>query len=138
VAGNKEILGRLYGAINDGDLDVFDELLGEDFVEHEEFPGLPPTREGVKMLFAGAREAFADFRMEAWQYVEEGDLAVAWVQMTGTQRGEFMGIPSMGKAIDFTLVDMMRFRDGKVTEHWGVSDTLLMMQQLGAVPPPPG
>jgi steroid delta-isomerase-like uncharacterized protein len=138
VAGNKEILGQLYEAINGGNLDHVDEIVGDDFVEHEEFPGFPPTREGVKQLFAAAREAFADFRMDAQQYVEEGDLVVAWVQMTGTQRGEFMGIPASGNAIELSLADMVRVRDGKIVEHWGVSDTLLMMQQLGAIPAPPG
>ena len=138
MAGNKEILGRLYEAINGGNLDEVDEILGDDFVEHEAFPGFPPTREGVKQLFAAAREAFADFRMDASQYVEEGELVVAWVQMTGTHRGEFMGIPASGNAIDLTLADMVRVRDGRIVEHWGVSDTMVMLQQLGAMPAPPG
>ena len=138
MAGNKETLERLYEAINSGNLDQVDQVLGDDFVEHEEFPGFPPTREGVKQLFSVAREAFADFRMEATQFVEEGDLVVAWVQMTGTHRGEFMGIPASGNAIDLPLADMVRVRDGRIVEHWGISDTLVMMQQLGAMPAPPG
>ena len=138
MAGNKEILERLNEAINGGNLDQVDGILGDDFVEHEAFPGFPPTREGVMQLFAAAREAFADFRMDASQYVEEGDLVVAWVQMTGTHRGEFMGIPASGNAIDLPLADMVRVRDGRIVEHWGISDTLVMMQQLGAMPAPPG
>ena len=136
---NKGLMQRFYDeVVNEGNLNVIDELLSETFVEHEEFPGLPPTREGVKLLFAAARDAFADFRMDAWQYVEEGDLVVAWVRMTGTHRGEFMGIPASGNAIDLPLVDMARARDGRFVEHWGISDTMLMLQQLGAIPAPPG
>jgi ketosteroid isomerase-like protein len=37
---------RLYGLIDDGDIDGFGELLAEDFVEHEESPRLEPTEEG--------------------------------------------------------------------------------------------
>ena len=42
---------RLYDLINAGDIDGFGELLAEDFVEHEEMPGLEPSKEGVKQLF---------------------------------------------------------------------------------------
>jgi predicted ester cyclase len=76
--------------------------------------------------------------MEPTQFVSEGDLVVAWVRMKGTQTAEFMGIPASGKELDLELVDMVRVRDGKIVEHWGVSDSLAMMQQLGAAPPPPG
>lgn len=138
MAGNKEILGRMYEeAINGGNLDLIDDLLADDFVEHEAFPGLEPNREGVKRLFAASLAAFGDFRMEPWQYVEEGDLVVAWVQMTGTHQGEFMGVPASGNKIDLLLVDMVRIRDGRISEHWGCSDSMVLMQQLGAMPPPP-
>ena len=37
---------RFYDLINAGDIDGFGALLAADFVEHEETPGLEPTREG--------------------------------------------------------------------------------------------
>lgn len=49
-----------------------------------------------------------------------------------------MGMPPTGKSIDVKLIDIMRFNDaGKICEHWGLVDTLSMMQQLGAVPDGP-
>jgi len=136
---NKDVLARMYDeAINGGNLDLIDELLSDDFVEHEEFPGLDNTRDSVKTLFGVAQGAFANFRMEPTQFVSEGDLVVAWVRMKGTHTGEFMGIPASGNELDLELVDMVRVRDGQIVEHWGVSDSLAMMQQLGAAPPPPG
>jgi steroid delta-isomerase-like uncharacterized protein len=128
-------LRRLYKLLNAGDIDGFGELLADDFVEHEETPGLAPTKVGVKEFFRMYRAAFPDLRMEAEDVVASGDKAVARVRATGTNQGEFMGMPASGKSIDVQLIDIMRFGDdGLVREHWGVIDALAMMQQLGVVP----
>jgi steroid delta-isomerase-like uncharacterized protein len=128
-------LRRLYVLLNAGDIDGFGALLADDFVEHEETPGLEPTKEGVKEFFRMYRAAFPDLRMDAEDVVASGDKAVARVRATGTNQGEFMGMPASGKSIDVQLIDIMRFGDdGLVREHWGVIDALSMMQQLGVVP----
>ena len=131
---------RLYDLINAGDIDGFGELLAEDFVEHEELPGLEPSKDGVKELFHMYRAAFPNLRMEAQDVLVSGDKAVARVRATGTHQGEFLGMAATGKSIDVQLIDITRFGDdGLAREHWGVFDALTMMQQLGAVPQnPPG
>ena len=129
---------RLYDLINAGDIDGFGELIAEDFVEHENTPGLEPTREGVKQLFHMYRAAFPDLRMEAQDIIVGGEKAVARVRATGTQQGEFMGMPGSGKSIDVELIDIFLLGDdGLVHEHWGLFDSLAMMQQLGAIPDAP-
>ena len=66
-----------------------------------------------------------------------GDKVVARVRATGTQQGEFMGMPATGKSVDVQLIDIIRFgEDGLAREHWGLFDALGMMQQLGAIPAP--
>src|SRR5262249_10364903 len=135
----RDTLQRFYDQVaNGGNLDAVDELVADDFVEHEEFPGLPPTKDGVRQLFALSHAAFTNFHMEPEQWVEDGGMVVAWLRATGTHTGEFMGIPASGNAIDFQLVDLCRIHGGQIVEHWGLSDTLTMMQQLGAIPGPPG
>jgi steroid delta-isomerase-like uncharacterized protein len=133
-------MNRLYDLINAGDIDGFGELLAEDFVEHEEMPGLEPGREGVKKLFHAYRAAFPDLRMEVQDVLVSGDKAVARVRATGTHQGEFLGMAATGKSVDVQLIDITRFGDdGLAREHWGVFDALAMMQQLGAIPQsPPG
>ena len=69
----------------------------EDFVEHEEMPGLEPSKEGVKQLFHMYRAAFPDLRMEVQDVLVSGDKAVARVRATGTQ-GEFLGMPAPARA----------------------------------------
>jgi steroid delta-isomerase-like uncharacterized protein len=128
-------LRHLYELLNAGDIEGFGELLADDFVEHEETPGLDPTKDGVKEFFRMYRAAFPDLRMDAEDVVASGDKAVARVRATGTNQGDFMGMPASGKSVDVQLIDIMRFGDdGLVREHWGVIDALGMMQQLGVVP----
>ena len=128
-------LRRAYDLINTGDLDGFSQLLADDFVEHEELGGLPPTKEGVKEFFEVMKAAFPDLRFDAEDILASGDKVVARVKVTGTHEGEFMGVPATGKSIDVQVIDILRFGDdGLAHEHWGVIDALTMMQQIGAVP----
>lgn len=125
----------LYDRLNAGDVDGFGELLADDFIEHEELPGLAPSREGVKTFFHMQIAAFPDLRLAVEDVLADGAKVVARVRYTGTQRGEFQGMPATGKAVDIQLIDIFAFADdGRVREHWGVIDQMTMMQQLGVVP----
>jgi predicted ester cyclase len=66
----------------------------------------------------------------------EGDKVVTRSTMQGTHQGEFMGIPPTGKQFTATAIDIVRFAGGKAVEHWGNSDDLGMLQQLGVIPTP--
>jgi steroid delta-isomerase-like uncharacterized protein len=126
---------RMYDLLSAGDIDGFGDLIADDFVEHEETPGLEPTKEGVKQFFHMYRAAFPDLRMEPQDVLASGDKVVARARATGTNQGEFMGMPATGKSVDVQLIDIIRFGDdGLAHEHWGVLDALGMMQQLGAIP----
>ena len=125
----------LYESVSAGDIDGFADHLADDFVEHEETPGLAPTKEGVKTFFRMQLAAFPDLQMHVEDVVASGNKVVARVRYTGTNLGEFMGMPASGKAVDVQLIDIFRFGDdGLLHEHWGVLDALTMMQQLGVVP----
>jgi steroid delta-isomerase-like uncharacterized protein len=133
----KTLARRFYDEVGAGNLDVIDELVADDFIDHEEFPGLEPNKEGVKRFFAMLRSAFPDLRMQVHQIVADEDLVAVRVTAAGTHQGDFMGIPPSGKRIDVQIFDMLRLRDGQAIEHWGVIDAMTMMQQLGATPEVP-
>jgi steroid delta-isomerase-like uncharacterized protein len=129
---------RMYDLLSAGDIDGFGDLVADDFIEHEDMPGLERSKEGVKQLFRMYRTGFPDLRMEAEDILVSGDKVVARVRGTGTHEGEFMGMPATGKSVDVQLIDIIRFGDdGLAHEHWGVFDALKMMQQLGAIPEGP-
>jgi len=129
---------RLYDLINAGDIDGFGRQLAEDFVEHEELPGIPPTKDGVVQYFRMMLAAFPDMRMEVEDVIASGDKAVARLRVTGTNKGDFMGMPATGKSASVKLIDITRFGDdGLAREHWGVVDNLSLMQQLGVIPAGP-
>ncbi|HET6966695.1 MAG TPA: ester cyclase [Ornithinibacter sp.] len=132
---HSETMRQAYALISDADIDGFGALVAPGFVEHEEVPGLTPTKDGVLELFRGYRAAFPDLRMDAEEIIASGATTVARVTASGTQDGEFMGLPPSGRRVEVRLIDIMRFDDaGLIAEHWGVMDMLSMLQQLGAIP----
>ncbi len=81
------------------------------------------------------KSAFPDFHMNVEDVIASGDKAVARVKVTGTHRGEFMGIPATGRSATVKIIDITRFGDdGLAREHWGMVDQLALMQQIGVLP----
>ncbi|MGA3216856.1 MAG: ester cyclase [Acidimicrobiales bacterium] len=133
--GNSDTVRGMYELFGAGDLDGFFDHIADDFVDHENGPAFEPTKAGTRQLFAAVRAAFPDLRFAAEDVLESGDKVVARARVTGTNKGDFRGIPASGKSIDVQAIDILRFgADGLVHEHWGVMDIMSMMQQIGAVP----
>ena len=124
VEDNKALARRFYNeVINGGNLDLIDELVSEDFVEHEVFPGLPtPGPEAPKAALVMLMAAFPDLQMAADDMIAEGDKVVVRITMSGTHKGEFMGIPPTNKGFKVQVIDIIEVRDGKATAHWGQTD----------------
>lgn len=121
-----------------GQVDVLDELVAENFVNHDESvpPDLPPGREGLKLLAQGYHSAFPDLDFTIEEQIAEGDLVVSRWSATGTHQGELMGIPATGKQARTTGITIDHIEGGKITETWTSWDRLGLLQQLGVVPEP--
>lgn len=119
-----------------GNVALVDELIADDFVDHEEpFPGQPPGKEGVVFYINAIRSAFPDLKVKTSEpALADGNLEALHGVLTGTHQGDFVGIAPTGRNVEFAGIDIIRVQDGKVAEHWGVTDTLTLMQQIGAVP----
>ncbi len=136
---NKTTFRRLVDElINNKNYDVIDELFAPDFVEHEEIPGIELGREGLRQAFQMFHIAFPDLQVAIQDILADGDKVVAREQWTGTHQGEFMGIPATGKQVAFNVVDIIRLAEGRLVEHWAVTDMLTLLTQLGAIPEPDG
>jgi steroid delta-isomerase-like uncharacterized protein len=120
--------------ISQGNVELIDELVADDFVEHQAMPGMPSGKEALVAFTTMFRSAFPDLKVETLATAVDGDEVWAHSRMTGTHRGEFNGIPPTGKKVSIEMMDRVRTRDGKAVEHWGCSDDLGMMAQLGVIP----
>lgn len=133
---NKETTRRLYEAISAGRIEVLDDVVAEDFVDHEEMPGVMEGvqgRERARQVFTIFRTAFPDVDFAIEDMIAEDDKVFARLTMTGTHRGDFMGLPATNHQITVPFADSLRFENGRIAEHWGVTDTGQMMQQLGMI-----
>jgi steroid delta-isomerase-like uncharacterized protein len=135
---NKALAARIpLEAFNQGKLEVIDEVIADNSIDHGELrPGMPAGKEGVKLLVTSLRSAFPDFKVTIDRQVAEGDFVVQHVHTTGTMKGEFAGMPPSGKAATWEAIHITRINDGKIVEHWVVQDQLGMLQQLGFIPAP--
>jgi predicted ester cyclase len=138
---NKETIRRFVDAVNEGNLDVLDDILASDFNDHQPLPpglppGLPRGRAGLKAFFNAQRAAFPDINVTIDDITADGDKVWDRLTVRGTNTGPLMGMPPTGKQVTCEVFDISRFAGDKVVEHWGVADNLGVMQQLGVVPAP--
>ena len=117
-----------------GNLDELDKHIATDFVEHQKMPGYPDGLEGLKMMMTDFHGAYSDLKTTVVDVIVDGDKAAAIYHMTGTNTGDFMGMPATNKSFDIHGVDWMRFENGKSVEHWGFMEEMKMMMQLGMMP----
>jgi steroid delta-isomerase-like uncharacterized protein len=137
MADGTGLIKRFYTEIIEGgNLSLIDELATDDYVDHEEaLPGQPPGKDGVRYFVNAIRTAFPDIRVKSIEAsLADGNLEACHVILTGTNSGEMAGMPATGKSVEFGTTDIIRVEDGKVAEHWGTTDNLGIMQQLGAIP----
>jgi predicted ester cyclase len=123
---------------NQGRVEVIDEIVAPDIREHGSLPpGVPPGREGLKVLIQALRSAFPDLKYRVDLQVVEGDLLANRVTASGTMKGDLWGMRATGKKATWTESHFVRIKNGQMTDHWGDVDQLGMLQQLGLAPAAP-
>ena len=136
VEQNKEVTRRtIEEVMNQGKVELIPELFDPNYVHRG--PGGQEVRgqEGWKQTVLNSRAAFPDIRYTIVELVGEANRVVCQHSATGTHKGDYMGIPATGKQIATGGMFVNRFEGGKVVETWGVSNPVLMYQQLGVTPP---
>jgi len=128
---NGAALGKFAEAVNTGNFDLFREVVAADCVDHDPAPDQVPGPEGYRMFFSGMRKAFPDLAVSLDAMVADDESIAFAYTMTGTHQGVLMGIAPTGKKVKARGLQISKFRDGKMTERWGSSDQLGMLQQLG-------
>jgi predicted ester cyclase len=122
----------MYDAWNRGDMESFYSYIDEDVVDHnrgEDEKGL----DGVRKTLDHIREAFPDYRYTVEEVIVEGDRTAAILGCEATHRGSFFGYAPTGKKARWVETRWCTWKNGKVTEHRAVGDSLSLMRQLGLV-----
>ncbi len=129
----RTVIARYFDELfNAGRLELVDELLHPEYVNHSASPGLPPGREGVRVVVRALREAFPDLCYTIEDTVVGDDAVAVRTTMRGTHRGDLFGLPPSGRRIEVAQMTIERFRDGKIVAHHRITDEATMMRQLGS------
>ena len=132
----RDLAYRFYDeVINGRSLDAADKFISADFVEHE--PGFDELQglEGFKQGFGEFMAAVPDLEAQVHDVLVDGEKVCARGTFRGTHQGDFLGIPPTGKRFEIQFIDIVRVVDGVAVEHWGSTDMLSLLQQIGAAPP---
>ena len=127
---------RFYEEIDKGNIDVLDELVAEDYMDHNPppFPDLAPGREGLKQAFRMFLKATPGYhRIE--EQIAEDDKVVTRMTSLGKHEGDLPGAPRTANDLKMTSITIHRIENGKLAEKWSDKDTLGFLQQIGVLPP---
>jgi predicted ester cyclase len=133
---NKRLVRRALDEIyTKGDLDLADELIHPDFVDHDSEQGAQPTGpENVKRTVRHLHGMFGDLGFEVRDELAEGDKVVQLVTMSGRHTGPLMGREPTDRTFAVRHIYIWRIADGKIADHWGSRDDLGLLGQLGLLP----
>jgi steroid delta-isomerase-like uncharacterized protein len=123
--------------ITQGQIDSAAQFVWEDVVEQVPFPGQGPGLEGLKDVLRSMRTGFPNIVFAIQEQVCEGDTVASRFEWTGTHKGDFLGIPATGRPVAVWGFVFDRLEQGRIKETRILMDTLGLMMQLGAIPPPP-
>jgi predicted ester cyclase len=134
---NKALVRQLIKEVEKGNLNVMDEVLAPDFVDHDLLPDQEPDCEGYKRGLSEDRAAFSNLDIAIEDQIAEGDKVVTRLTWRGTHdQGTFIGMAPTGKEVEVTAIFIHRIAGGKVKEEWSASDMLERLRQTGAAPEP--
>ncbi|MFD4261700.1 ester cyclase [Streptomyces sp. NPDC058534] len=123
-------------AFSQGKTEVLDELMTEDFVNHNAAPGMDTGRDGVKAVIRVERQGFPDLKVEIIRDFEDGEFVIQHVRLTGTHTGTVFGVEPTGRTISWNEMHIVKVRDGRVSDHWACNDLHVLLTQLGRMTPP--
>jgi len=129
---NKALVRRYIETWNRGDLPGMATYWSPDMIHH--------TRSGshgfeaVRSIVSNFMRAFPDLTFEIEDLVADGDRVASRMTARGTHTGEYMGVPATGRSVSCSVFGIARLANGKLVEHWGVTDELHLIEQIGLVP----
>jgi steroid delta-isomerase-like uncharacterized protein len=117
---------------NRGNYELVDEYVAAEFYNHE----APHSRgpEGFKATARWLRGVFPDYHVVVDQVVADESFLVVRLTVSGTHRGDFLGVPGTGRSFSVQHIHMYRVENGMLVEHWACRDDVGQLTQLGLMP----
>ncbi|MYB41769.1 MAG: ester cyclase [Chloroflexi bacterium] len=133
---NKALVRRFFDEVmNEGKVDLVDEIFAPEYVNRHAHPGQQPGPDGVRQLVTNVRRAFPDLVETVDDLVAEGDRVGLRLTLRGTHLGAFRGAEATGRRVEVMGMAIVRIADDRIAEGWFFFDREAMWEQLGIDPP---
>jgi len=122
------LLDKYVAAVNAHDTSSFPELFTESYIQHSgrSPSGLAAQVENFRRVFT----AMPDVQMRVEDRIIAGDKVAARSTYSATHTQTVRGIAPTGKPFTFRAFDIWRVENGKLAEHWDLTDTAEVLRQL--------
>jgi predicted ester cyclase len=134
IERNKSAVGRFNREVIElGNASSFRDLMDPQFIDRMAPAGAPNGPEGMLFAFNNIlRPAFPDLKVVIHEQIAEGDKVTTRKTLTGTHRGELFGIAPTNRAVSIEVIDIVRLKDGRYIEHWGINTMPSLVAALQA------
>lgn len=123
-----------YKAFNENAPALLDGILDKKWTDIPAAAGAPAGPEGIKRLLVDLITTFPDFKVQVEEVLQDGNKVIVRSQITGTQKGSFLGVAPKSRTFSMQAVDIHEFRDGKIIRTWHTEDWMTGLRQLGILP----
>ena len=132
---NEALIHKYFEEVwNKGNLKLLDEIIDSDYINHNPAaPDTPPGPDGLRPIIEGIRQGFPDLRYEIKNIVASNNQVAVHTIMYGTHTGNLFGINPTNKKVEVPQMQIEKISNGKIIEHWRVTDELIMQRQLGLI-----
>lgn len=120
---------KIYQAIETGDVKSIDSLIAVDAIDYDGPNGAEVKgRDSIVKMLGDIHNHVKDLKADVITSAANGDYVFSLVHITGTSADSSMGMS--GKSIDRKSVDLVKFKNNKISEHWGFSDDVQMSKEM--------
>jgi steroid delta-isomerase-like uncharacterized protein len=120
-----------YDAFNNKDSALLDKILSADWVDIPPAPNQPAGPAGAKQILVELTNTFSDLKVKIQEILQDGSKVVVRSEISGTQKGPFIGFPSKNRKLIIQAIDIHEFKDGKIVRTWHSEDWMTGLHQLG-------
>ncbi len=129
TSSNIDAASKFYEVYNKKNLELIDSIFTDDYVGHVNAHDIVGA-ENAKGFIGGFIQGIPDAFYDVNEIFESEDKVISRWTCTGTQTGEFYGMPPTGKSIDVKGITIFKISEGKIAELWNCWDQYTLVEQL--------